>query len=58
MGQAHARAYMSTIYEQLVNGKINPSEMITHKLPLDDATKGYQMFQNKEDQCIKVVLKP
>lgn len=58
MGQAPARAYMETLYEQIRQGSINPTSIITHKLALSDAPKGYDLFNNKEDGCIKVVLKP
>ena len=40
------------------NGEIDPSFVISHRLPLRDAPQGYEMFMNKEDNCLKVVLKP
>lgn len=58
MGQAPARSYMSTLYEQIVKGQIDPTAIITHKLPLKEASYGYDLFNNKKDNCIKVVLKP
>lgn len=58
MGQAPARAFMQPIYDQIVNGEIDPTKMITHELPLDEAAHGYDIFNKKEDNCIKVVLKP
>ena len=39
-------------------GKIDPSFIITHTLPLSQAAEGYRMFRDKEDSCVKVVLKP
>ncbi|WP_138419816.1 zinc-dependent alcohol dehydrogenase [Aquibacillus sediminis] len=57
-GQAHARTFMEPIYDQIVNGEIDPTKMITHELPLDEAPHGYDIFNRKEDNCIKVVLKP
>ncbi|MEQ6377911.1 zinc-dependent alcohol dehydrogenase [Bacillaceae bacterium S4-13-56] len=57
-GQAPARAFMEPIYEQIVRGDIDPTNIITHELPLDEAPKGYKMFNGKEDNCIKVVLRP
>ena len=39
-------------------GKVDPSIVITHRLPLKDAPKGYHIFDQKEDNCVKVVLKP
>ena len=58
MGQAHARSFMPTIYQKIINKEIDPTAIITHTLPLEEASKGYSIFNNKEDQCIKVVLKP
>ncbi|QHS24262.1 glutathione-dependent formaldehyde dehydrogenase [Virgibacillus sp. MSP4-1] len=57
-GQAHARTYMPELYKQIVNEEFDPTEIITHKLPLDDAAHGYNIFNGKDDNCIKVVLKP
>ncbi len=58
MGQAHARGYMPTIYQKIVNREIDPTAIITHSLPLEKATHAYSIFNNKQDDCIKVVLKP
>ena len=40
------------------NGDIDPSFVITHRMSLEDAPRGYDIFNKKEDNCIKVVLKP
>ncbi|GAQ17383.1 glutathione-independent formaldehyde dehydrogenase [Oceanobacillus picturae] len=58
MGQAPARSYMQELYRQITANEIDPTDIITHKLPLNDAAEGYKLFQNKEDDCIKVILKP
>lgn len=57
-GQTHMQKYMPPLLEKIQNGEIDPSFIITHELPLEDAPKGYEMFKNKHDECIKVVLKP
>ena len=57
-GQAHVQRYMEPLLELIQNGDIDPSFVITHKLTLDEAAKGYDMFNKKQDDCIKVVLKP
>ncbi len=57
-GQAHARTYMQPLYQQIKEGKIDPTCIITHELPLAKADYGYQIFNNKQDDCIKVILKP
>jgi len=57
-GQTHMQKYMKPLLEKIQNDEIDPSFIITHEMPLDDAPKGYEMFKNKQDGCIKVVLKP
>jgi S-(hydroxymethyl)glutathione dehydrogenase / alcohol dehydrogenase len=49
---------MKPLLQRVQEGKIDPSCVITHRLDLDDADRGYQMFLNKEDQCVKIVMKP
>jgi threonine dehydrogenase-like Zn-dependent dehydrogenase len=58
MGQTHMMRYMRPLLERVQNGDIDPSRLITHRLALDDAPWGYKTFRDKEDNCIKVVLKP
>ncbi|APT51786.1 MULTISPECIES: zinc-dependent alcohol dehydrogenase [Bacillus] len=58
MGQAPARGYMSKLYQKVTSGEIDPRAIITHKLPLDEAAHAYHIFNDKQDDCIKVVLKP
>ena len=57
-GQAHVQRYMRPLLQMIENGDIDPSFVVTHRMNLDDAPKAYDMFKNKEDNCIKVVLKP
>jgi threonine dehydrogenase-like Zn-dependent dehydrogenase len=57
-GQAHVQRYMRPLLERIQNGEIDPSFVITHRLPLQDAPYGYEIFLNKQDSCVKVVLKP
>ena len=57
-GQTHVQRYMKPLLERVQKGEIDPSFVITHRLKLDDAPEGYKMFRDKEDECIKVVLKP
>ena len=58
MGQTHVQKYMPLLFEKIESGEIDPSFIITHKMKLEDAPKGYDIFNNKEDKCIKVVLTP
>jgi threonine dehydrogenase-like Zn-dependent dehydrogenase len=48
---------MRPLLDLIENGKIDPSFVITHRMPLADAAKGYKIFLEKEDNCEKVVLK-
>jgi threonine dehydrogenase-like Zn-dependent dehydrogenase len=57
-GQCHVQRYMQPLLERIMNGEIDPSMVITHRMPLEQAPQGYAMFRNKEDNCEKVVLKP
>jgi threonine dehydrogenase-like Zn-dependent dehydrogenase len=57
-GQTHVQHYMRPLLERIQKGEIDPSFVITHRMPLNDAAKAYDIFRNKKDECIKVVLKP
>jgi threonine dehydrogenase-like Zn-dependent dehydrogenase len=57
-GQTHVQHYMEPLLARVQNGEIDPSFVITHTARLDDAPQMYKTFLNKEDNCIKVVLKP
>jgi threonine dehydrogenase-like Zn-dependent dehydrogenase len=57
-GQAHVQRYMRPLLERIQNGEIDPSFVITHRLPLEDAPYGYEIFLNKQDSCLKIVLEP
>ena len=57
-GQTHVQRYMRPLLERIQAGQIDPSFVITHRLPLSDAPAGYAMFMEKRDGCIKTVLKP
>jgi threonine dehydrogenase-like Zn-dependent dehydrogenase len=56
--QCHVQRYMRPLLERVQNGEIDPSFVVSHHLSLDDAPRGYDMFKHKEDECVKVVLKP
>ena len=58
MGQTHVQRYMPLLLERIARGEIDPSFVITHRLRLTDAPKAYQVFRDKQDDCIKVVMKP
>jgi threonine dehydrogenase-like Zn-dependent dehydrogenase len=55
-GQCHVHRYMRPLLERIERGEIDPSFVITHRMKLDQAREGYDIFCNKEDGCEKVVL--
>jgi threonine dehydrogenase-like Zn-dependent dehydrogenase len=57
-GQCHVQRYMQPLLERIERGELDPTRIITHRLPLAEAPQGYDMFKNKKDGCEKVVLKP
>jgi threonine dehydrogenase-like Zn-dependent dehydrogenase len=57
-GQCHVHRYMKPLLERIEKGEIDPSFVITHTMTLDEAPQGYATFMNKQDDCVKIVLKP
>ncbi|MFT3781964.1 MAG: zinc-dependent alcohol dehydrogenase [Nibricoccus sp.] len=57
-GQTHVHRYLRPLLKLVEDGKIDPSFVITHRVPLTNAPEAYDMFVNKLDGCIKVVLDP
>jgi threonine dehydrogenase-like Zn-dependent dehydrogenase len=57
-GQTHVHRYMRPLLDRIESGEIDPSFIITHRIRLDDAPVGYEVFRNKEEDCVKVVMKP
>lgn len=55
-GQAHVHRYMPPLLEHIRKGDIDPTFVITHRMTLEDAPQGYEIFKNKQDDCVKVVL--
>ncbi|CAA9564584.1 MAG: Threonine dehydrogenase and related Zn-dependent dehydrogenases [uncultured Thermomicrobiales bacterium] len=57
-GQTHVQRFTAPLLEKIEAGAIDPSFIITHTVPLEEAPQMYKTFRDKEDGCIKVVLKP
>jgi threonine dehydrogenase-like Zn-dependent dehydrogenase len=57
-GQTHVKKYSPMLLKTIEDGKIDPSFVITHRLPLSEGPGAYKTFRDKKDSCIKVVLKP
>jgi threonine dehydrogenase-like Zn-dependent dehydrogenase len=55
-GQCHVHRYLGPLLERIERGEIDPSFIITHRMSLDDAPRGYDLFLNQRDECMKVVL--
>jgi len=58
MGQTHVHPLLPHLLEQIIAGKLNPEIIISHRLPLKDAAEGYRIFNEKEQDCRKVILRP
>lgn len=59
MGQAHVKRWVDDILPLLTDDDpLGTEDFATHKLPLEDAPRGYEIFQKKQDGAIKVVLEP
>ena len=60
MGQAHVKRWIDDILPAVMedDDPLGTEDLTTHTLPLDEAPRGYEIFQKKEDGCIKVVLRP
>lgn len=58
MGQCPVHSYIEPILNLIKENKIDATDIITHKLPLNKAEYGYEIFDEKKDECIKVILKP
>jgi threonine dehydrogenase-like Zn-dependent dehydrogenase len=58
MGQTHVQRYLPILLEKIMNGEIDPSQIITHRIKLKDAANAYLKFEEKKDGCIKVVMTP
>ncbi len=57
-GQAQTHVYIDQCFELVRSGRVVLDDIITHRLPLSQASEAYDMFKNKTDDCVKVVLKP
>ena len=58
MGQTHVKRYLPQLLEHILEGRLQPEQIITHRLPLDQAVEAYKLFDEKLEDCRKVVLHP
>jgi threonine dehydrogenase-like Zn-dependent dehydrogenase len=57
-GQCHVQKYMRPLLDRIERGELDAGFPVTHELGLDEASDGYETFKHKEDECVKVVLRP
>jgi threonine dehydrogenase-like Zn-dependent dehydrogenase len=57
-GQTHVHRFVPELLDFIRQGRIDPSFVVTHRIPLSQAPHGYDIFRNKKDGCVKVVLDP
>ncbi|MCZ2969844.1 glutathione-dependent formaldehyde dehydrogenase, partial [Acinetobacter baumannii] len=58
MGQAPVIHLMPMLFEKITSGELDPTQIISHQIPLDQASEAYRIFNDHEDECTKVILKP
>jgi threonine dehydrogenase-like Zn-dependent dehydrogenase len=58
MGQTHVHRYLQPLLRHIMNGAIDPSFVVTHRIGLEQAPEAYETFLHKEEECIKVVMRP
>lgn len=57
-GQTHAQRYFKPLFDRIARGDIDPTFVVTHHMKLSDAPKGFDIFNRKQDGCIKIVMTP
>lgn len=58
MGQTHVHAVLPKLLDHIVQGDLHPDIIISHRMSLEQAADGYRMFDRKEQECRKVILRP
>jgi threonine dehydrogenase-like Zn-dependent dehydrogenase len=56
--QQHGQRYAPRLLEHVQRGEVDPARVVSHVLPLSDAPRAYKLFKNKDDNCIRVLLRP
>lgn len=56
--QQHGQRYMPRMFDYVLQGALDPSVLITHDMPLADAVRGYELFKEKRDGCVRAVFRP
>jgi|FLYL01.1.fsa_nt_gi 2-desacetyl-2-hydroxyethyl bacteriochlorophyllide A dehydrogenase len=58
IGVCPVKRYMGTLLQKIADGRMDPSVIVTHVLPLEEAPRGYDIFTHRKENCVKVLLKP
>lgn len=58
MGQTHVQAYLPRLLSLIEQGLLTPEEIVTHHMPLEEAARGYEIFEKRKEDCRKVILVP
>jgi threonine dehydrogenase-like Zn-dependent dehydrogenase len=56
--QQHGQRYMPKMFQHVQDGELDPSFLITHRMSLEEAPRGYELFKDKEDGCVRAVFAP
>ena len=56
--QQHGQRYVPELLDRIARGEISTSHLATHVMSLDEGPRGYDMFKNKEDGCVRAVFRP
>lgn len=57
-GQTHVQKYLPDLLRMVLDGKVDTTDLISHRLSLEEAADGYRMFHDQQNECTKVVLRP
>jgi threonine dehydrogenase-like Zn-dependent dehydrogenase len=57
-GQQHGQRYVERLFNHIQSGEMDPSPLLTHPMPLEHGPRGYDLFKNKKENCIRAVFKP
>jgi len=57
-GQTHVQRYLEPLMKLIIDGKIDPSFLITHRIGLEEGPDAYKTFRDKQDGCVKIVIRP
>lgn len=58
MGQTNVHAYLPDLLDLIEQGLLTPEEIVTHHMPLEEAARGYEIFEKRKESCRKIILVP